>query len=285
MNWFANFIRPKIETIINNRNGGKELWKKCNKCEQMLFKSDMKKNINVCQYCGYHDYISPDERAKMLLDHLSIKKIKFPNVRSDPLGFKDVKKYKDRLKDSKNKSLSEEAIAIFKGLLGDSRVILLVMDFKFIGGSMGIAVGEAIIKASKLASIENIPMIIVTASGGARMQEGIFSLMQMSRTAAAIELLKSSGTPYIVVLTHPTTGGVSASFAMLGDVTIAEPDALICFTGPRVIQETIGKSLPKGFQTAEFQKEHGFVDAIVHRKDLKNELSKLVAIFSNNKIK
>ena len=285
MNWFANFIRPKIETIINKRNGGKELWKKCNKCEQMLFKSDMKKNINVCQYCGYHDYISPDERAKMLLDHLSIKKIKLPNVRSDPLGFKDVKKYKDRLKDSKNKSLSEEAIAIFKGLLGDSRVILLVMDFKFIGGSMGIAVGEAIIKASKLASIENIPMIIVTASGGARMQEGIFSLMQMSRTAAAIELLKSSGTPYIVVLTHPTTGGVSASFAMLGDVTIAEPDALICFTGPRVIQETIGKSLPKGFQTAEFQKEHGFVDAIVHRKDLKNELSKLVAIFSNNKIK
>ena len=284
MNWFKKIVPPGLKKIFSKKSSTKELWLKCDNCEAMIFHKDAEDNLYVCNECDHHMRISAKERFKQLLDQGSIKYIEDPNVPIDPLRFKDEKKYVDRLKESKRKTKLSDSVVIGHGTINKINVTLAVHDFQFMGGSLGMAAGEAIITAIKHSLENNYPFILCASSGGARMQEGILSLMQMPRTTIMIQTLREKKIPYIVLLTNPTTGGVTASYAMLGDIHIAEPNALIGFAGPRVIENTIKENLPDGFQKSEYLLDHGMIDMVSHRKDLKNNITSILEILMNNEI-
>lgn len=282
MNWFKKIVPPGLKKIFSKKSSTKELWLKCDNCEAMIFHKDAEDNLYVCHECDHHMRISAKERFKQLLDQGSIKYIEDPNVPIDPLKFKDEKKYVDRLKESKRKTKLSDSVVIGHGTINKINVTLAVHDFQFMGGSLGMAAGEAIITAIKHSLENNYPFILCASSGGARMQEGILSLMQMPRTTIMIQTLREKKIPYIVLLTNPTTGGVTASYAMLGDIHIAEPNALIGFAGPRVIENTIKENLPDGFQKSEYLLDHGMIDMVSHRKDLKNNITSILDILTNS---
>lgn len=284
MNWFKKIVPPGLKKIFSKRSSTKELWLKCNSCEAMLFHKDAKENLYVCNECDNHMRISAKERFNQLLDQGSIKYMEDPVVPIDPLKFRDEKKYIDRLKDSKKKTKIADSVVIGYGSINKINVTLAVHDFQFMGGSLGMAAGESIIKAIKHSLDNHCPLILCASSGGARMQEGILSLMQMPRTTIMIQALREKKIPYIVILTNPTTGGVTASYAMLGDIHIAEPNALIGFAGPRVIENTIKENLPDGFQKSEYLLDHGMIDMVSHRKDLKNNITSILDILMNSDI-
>ena len=243
MNWISNFVRPKINAIFSRKGSSETLWVKCESCNSMIFHKEFSQNLNVCPSCNYHMYMSPKDRFRSLFDDSLYSAIDYDAPEQDPLNFKDTKKYTDRIKDAQRSTGQKEAISISEGQLGGMKTIIACQDFKFMGGSMGMAVGNAISEGVKTAVKNKSPFILFAAAGGARMQESVLSLIQMPRTTVAIEMLRDAKLPYIVVLTNPTTGGVTASYAMLGDVQIAEPNALICFAGPRVIEQTIRERL------------------------------------------
>ncbi|WP_424985614.1 acetyl-CoA carboxylase, carboxyltransferase subunit beta [Microbulbifer sp. S227A] len=272
MNWITNYVRPRINSIFSRRETPENLWQKCDECGTMLFHRELRDHLNVCTNCGHHMAISPRERFKALFDGGVFAEIAVPAPIADPLQFRDQKKYPDRLKAAQKDTGEAEAMLAATGEIGRTPVVAVAQDFSFMGGSMGMYVGNAIIAAAQEAVKLKRPLILFSAAGGARMQEGILSLMQMPRTTVAVQMLKEAGLPYIVVLTHPTTGGVTASYAMLGDVHIAEPNALICFAGPRVIEQTLGERLPDGFQRAEYLLDHGMLDRVVTRTEMRDEL-------------
>lgn len=280
MNWLTNFVRPKLRALVSRKKEAPEnLWLKCPKCEQMLFTRDWEANQEVCTHCGHHMRLRPMKRLPHVFDDGKFELHPLPRVVPDPLKFRDTKRYDARLKEAQGKAQgSSDALVVASGLMGNRTVVVAALDFGFMGGSMGTAVGEGLVMASELAIDRKAPLIVFSASGGARMQEGILSLMQLTRTTVAVRRVKEAGLPYIVVLTDPTTGGVSASFAMLGDVHLAEPEAIIGFAGPRVIQDTIRQELPPGFQRSEYLLEHGMVDAVVHRHKLRETLIRLVTL-------
>ena len=276
MNWLTNFVKPKLSSLVKRRSVPEKLWNNCVSCGNMIHHKDLRENLFVCVNCNYHFRMSAEDRIKLFFEKGNYTEINPDKISDDPLKFKDKKKYKDRLKEYRKKTNRDDAFILIKGKIKDKEVITGIMNFEFMGGSMGRAVGGAIVKGARIAIKEKLPYIIVTSSGGARMQEGIFSLMQMPRTIAAVDLLDENKIPYIVILTEPTTGGVTASFAMLGDITIAEQGATIGFAGKRVIQDTIREELPIDFQKAEYLKDHGMVDIVSHRKDLKETLYKVI---------
>ena len=276
MNWINNYVRPRINSIFSRREVPENLWSKCDECGTMLFHRELSDNLNVCTQCGHHMAISPRDRFSGLFDGGIYVEIDVPQPVTDPLGFKDQKKYPDRMKAAQKKTDEKEAMLIAEGDIGRTPIVAAAQDFSFLGGSMGMYVGNAIIAAAERAVELKRPLILFSAAGGARMQEGILSLMQMPRTTVAVQMLKEANLPYIVVLTHPTTGGVTASYAMLGDVQIAEPNALICFAGPRVIEQTIRETLPEGFQRAEYLLDHGMLDRVTPRTELREELITIV---------
>ena len=282
MSWLSNFVRPKIRALVKKSDTPNNLWVKCNGCEQMVYHKDLKETLSVCPTCSYHMKMSARQRLNWILDEETILEINIPQTILDPLKFKDNKRYTDRLKVSKEKTQNKDAIIIASGQIGGNNAVVAALDFNFMGGSMGVAVGEGFLAAAKEAVNLNAPLVVFTSSGGARMQEGIFSLMQLPRTVIAVNKLKENNIPYIVVLTDPTTGGVSASFAMLGDVTYAEPGALIGFAGPRVIQSTVHETLPEGFQTSEYLLEHGMIDDVISRKNLKAVIANTIMHLVNN---
>lgn len=282
MSWLTEFVRPKIQKLVRRTEVPENLWHKCPSCEQMIFHRDLAKNKHVCQHCGHHMRISAKERLELLFDDGKYQTIELPNVPVDPLKFRDQKKYTDRLKAAQAKATYKDALAVAHGEVGGHATVIAVFDFSFMGGSMGTAVGEGIVAAAELATVQDAALI-VPASGGARMQEGILSLMQMARTTAAIEKVKEKGLPYFVLLTDPTTGGVSASFAMLGDIQIAEPGAQIGFAGRRVIENTIREKLPDDFQTAEYLLDHGMVDMVVPRGELNETIGRLIDMIRRTK--
>lgn len=281
MNWLTNYIRPKIQSIVGQKDVPDNLWQKCPSCEGMLFHRDLAENMNVCTHCGHHMKISVKERLEMLFDDGAYRRIEVPTVAADPLKFKDKKKYTDRLKDAQSKTGEKDAIIVGEGLIGGMPVVVAAFNFEFMGGSMGAAVGEGIVRAAEMAVQKNAALLAIPASGGARMQEGMISLIQLPRTVIAVRMVKDAGLPYIVLLTDPTTGGVSASFAMLGDIHMAEPGCMIGFAGKRVIEETIREQLPPGFQTAEYLRDHGMVDMVVPRSDLKSTLARVLNLLMN----
>ncbi|WP_372837523.1 acetyl-CoA carboxylase, carboxyltransferase subunit beta [Phaeovulum sp.] len=272
MNWISNYVRPKINSLFSRRELPENLWTKCPECGTMLFHRELSDNLNVCTSCDHHMAFTPRDRFAALFDAGSFVEVAVPDPVSDPLGFRDQKKYPDRVKAAQKATGEKEAMLVAEGEIGRTPIVAAAQDFAFMGGSMGMYVGNAIIAAAERAVKLKRPLVLFSAAGGARMQEGILSLMQMPRTTVAVQMLKEARLPYIVVLTHPTTGGVTASYAMLGDVQIAEPNALICFAGPRVIEQTIREKLPEGFQRAEYLLDHGMLDRVTHRKNLRNEL-------------
>jgi len=276
MNWINNYVRPTINSLFSRRETPDNLWTKCPECGTMLFHRELKENQQVCGECGHHMLITPRERFEHLFDGGIFTEIEVPDVPLDPLAFKDQKKYPERIKAAQKKTGEKDAILVVEGEIGRTPVVAAAQDFSFMGGSMGMYVGNAIIAAAERAVAAKRPFILFSAAGGARMQEGILSLMQMPRTTVAVQMLREAGLPYIVVLTHPTTGGVTASYAMLGDVQIAEPNALIGFAGARVIEQTIGEKLPEGFQRSEYLLDHGMLDRVTHRKDMRDELVTIV---------
>lgn len=277
MSWLTNFVRPKIQALMKRTEVPDNLWSKCPSCDHMLFHRDRIENINVCHHCGHHMHLSAEERLKHLFDNGLFTKTPLGKVLADPLKFRDTKKYTDRLKDYRLKTGLDDAVIVGFGQISSYPIVIAAFEFGFMGGSMGTAVGQALLAAADVAVKNNCPLMIVPASGGARMQEGILSLMQMPRSTIAVERVKSAGLPYITLLTDPTTGGVSASFAMLGDISIAEPKATIGFTGARVIEETIRQKLPDGFQSAEYLLDHGMIDMVVHRHELPKTIGKILA--------
>ena len=277
MNWLTNYIKPKLQSLVKKRDIPKNLWLKC-QCGTMIYHKDYEKSLGVCDQCGTHIRLSSNMRLQFLFDEGKYEKIKVSNNNFDPLSFKDKRKYKDRLKEAKKKTKEDDAATVAEGKIENISIIAIVFDFNFMGGSMGVSVGDSIVKGSEISLKKNLPLVIIPSSGGARMQEGILSLMQMPRTVASIKKVKDNKIPYIVILTDPTTGGVCASFAMLGDVLIAEKDATIGFAGRRVIEQTIKETIPEKFQTSEYLLEHGMVDMVVHRKDLKKKLAKILRL-------
>ena len=276
MNWLTNYVRPKIQRLVKPREIPDNLWDKCPHCGHMIFHRDMSKTLSVCPHCDHHMRLTVKARLELLFDEGRYQRIELPKSVVDPLKFRDTKAYASRLKDSQNKTAEHDAIVVAHGKIGGVDTVVAAFNFAFMGGSMGIAVGEGIVAAAELAALQDAALIIIPASGGARMQEGILSLMQMARTTVAVDKVKDKGLPYIVLLTDPTTGGVSASFAMLGDIHIAEPGSVIGFAGARVIESTIREKLPDGFQRAEYLLDHGMVDMVVHRRDLKATLSRIL---------
>jgi acetyl-CoA carboxylase carboxyl transferase subunit beta len=276
MNWLTNFVKPKLSALVRRKDVPENLWQNCPSCGNMIHHKDLKENLRVCNTCNHHFRMSADDRIELLFSKEKTQEIKLDKISDDPLNFSDKKKYKDRLKEYRKKTKRDDAFILLNTKIGNSNIVCGLMNFSFMGGSMGRAVGGAIVKGAKTALEKKCPFVIFTSSGGARMQEGIISLMQMPRTVAAVELLNQNKIPYIVVLTEPTTGGVTASFAMLGDITIAEQGSTIGFAGKRVIQDTIREELPVDFQKAEYLKEHGMVDIVCHRKDLKSNLENVI---------
>jgi acetyl-CoA carboxylase carboxyl transferase subunit beta len=280
MNWISNYVRPTINSLFSRREVPDNLWTKCPECGTMLFHRELKENRNVCNECDHHMRQTPRERFDDLFDGGIFTEVEVPAAIVDPLLFKDQKKYPDRLKAAQKNTNEQDAILVAEGEMGRTPIVAAAQDFSFMGGSMGMYVGNAIIAAAERAVKLKRPLILFSAAGGARMQEGILSLMQMPRTTVAVQMLREAGLPYIVVLTHPTTGGVTASYAMLGDVQIAEPNALIGFAGSRVIEQTIGEKLPEGFQRSEYLLDHGVLDRVTHRKDIKHELVTIVRMLT-----
>jgi acetyl-CoA carboxylase carboxyl transferase subunit beta len=278
MSWLSR-VRSGIP-FLPKRQSAENLWHKCGKCGTMVFVKEWEENYNVCPRCNFHDRIGPAKRFEQLFDAAEFELVPAPEVREDPLRFRDTKRYTDRLKSARAANGERDALVNARGCLHGHKVIIGVQDFAFMGGSMGIAVGSAFVAGVRAAIADRSPYVLFTAAGGARMQEGILSLMQMPRTTVALAELKEAGLPYIVVLTDPTTGGVTASYAMLGDVQLAEPGALIGFAGQRVIEQTIREKLPEGFQRAEYLLEHGMIDMVVSRGDLRNKLGLLVSYLS-----
>jgi acetyl-CoA carboxylase carboxyl transferase subunit beta len=272
MNWITNYVRPKINSLFSRREVPDNLWTKCPECGTMLFHRELSDNLNVCTTCDHHMAFSPRDRFAHLFDGGIFTEVKVPDVVADPLHFRDQKKYPDRMKAAQKATGEKEAILVAHGEILHTPVVVAAQDFSFMAGSMSMYVGNALIAAAQTAVKMKRPLVVFSAAGGARMQEGILSLMQMPRTTVAVQMVKEARLPYIVVLTHPTTGGVTASYAMLGDVQIAEPNALICFAGPRVIEQTIREKLPEGFQRAEYLLDHGMLDRVTHRKNLRDEL-------------
>lgn len=278
MNWINNVVRPKINSFLR-RDMPDNMWVKDPESGQMVYLRDLEANQFVVPGSGFHMRMGAEARLKSIFDGEDYTPVDVPGVAIDPLKFRDEKKYTDRLKQARSKTKrNEDAVVIGEGALGGTPVVAAVQDFEFMGGSLGMAAGEAIITGMRRAVENKSPFILFAASGGARMQEGILSLMQLPRTTVAVQELREANLPYIVVLTNPTTGGVTASYAMLGDVHIAEPGALICFAGPRVIEQTIREKLPEGFQRAEYLLEHGMVDMVVHRHDMRDTLSRVVGV-------
>jgi acetyl-CoA carboxylase carboxyl transferase subunit beta len=280
MNWITNYVRPKINSMLGRRDMPENLWIKDPESGEMVFHKDLESNQYVIPSSGHHMKISAKERLKFFFDDGKYETLENPKVPVDPLKFRDEKRYIDRLKDAKAKTGLEDAIINALGSIEGLPIVATVQDFAFMGGSLGMAAGETIIRAFELALAQRRPMVLFAASGGARMQEGMLSLMQMPRTTVAVQMLRETRKPYIVVLTDPTTAGVSASYAMLGDVHIAEPGALIGFTGARVIEQTIREKLPEGFQRAEFLKDHGMVDIVVHRHEMRATLARLCRLLT-----
>jgi acetyl-CoA carboxylase carboxyl transferase subunit beta len=278
MNWLRNLIPPRIRAFTRRENVPENLWHKCPACEQMIFHRELAANLHVCTHCNHHLRVSAKERLDMVFDPDSYQLVELPDTVDDPLRFRDQKRYSERLKESRNKTKVDDAIMVAHGKIGGLPTVIAAFDFRFMGGSMGVAVGEGFVTAAKLAVIQQAPLIVFPSSGGARMQEGILSLMQMPRTTVAVSRLRDAGLPYIVVLADPTTGGVSASFAMLGDIAIAEPGAIIGFAGTRVIEDTIRETLPEGFQRAEYLLEHGMIDMVVPRSEMRDTLIRVLGL-------
>lgn len=278
MSWLTNYVLPKIRALTR-KDVPDNLWRKCPSCEQMLFHRDLAQSLEVCHHCGHHFRIGSEARFKILFDDAVFEKIEPPKVAPDPLRFRDRKRYTERLREGQTAlGAGSDAVAIAQGRIGGQPAVVLAFDFAFMGGSMGVAAGEAMLTAARRAVERQAALIAVPASGGARMQEGILSLMQMPRTILATDMVKEAGLPYIVILTDPTTGGVAASFASIGDITLAEPGAIIGFAGARVIEETIREKLPEGFQRAEYLHEHGMVDQVVPRGELHAAIARILSL-------
>lgn len=275
MSWLSS-VRNALSYVIPKKASPDNLWHKCKGCGQMVFTKELADNLYVCPNCGHHERIGPHDRFAQVFDEGSCRKLPAPRVPDDPLKFRDQKRYADRIKAARAATGESDALVNAVGTINGRRAVVGAQDFAFMGGSMGLAVGEAFVRGVEAAIEHRAPYIIFTAAGGARMQEGILSLMQMPRATVAIEMLHDAGLPYIVVLTDPTTGGVTASYAMLGDVQIAEPGALIGFAGQRVIEQTIREKLPEGFQRAEYLLDHGMLDMVVPRSELKATLASLI---------
>ena len=280
MNWITNYVRPKLQALVRKSEVPDNLWDKCPACEKMIFHRDLEANQRVCTHCGHHLRLSARRRLELLFDEGAFTQIELPKTTQDPLKFRDRKRYSDRLKEARERTGDQDAILVAHGTMGGVAIVAAAFNFEFQGGSMGVAVGEGFLAAARLAVLQQAPLIAIPASGGARMQEGILSLMQLPRTVIAVEEVKEAGLPFIVVLADPTTGGVSASFAMLGDIAIAEPGAVIGFAGARVIEETIREKLPPGFQKAEYLLEHGQLDMVVHRHQLRDQLVRLLKLLT-----
>jgi acetyl-CoA carboxylase carboxyl transferase subunit beta len=280
MNWISNVVRPKLRSFLNRRESPENLWIKCPETGQLVFYKDVETNHFVIPVSNYHMRMGAVARLKSVFDDETWSDIPVPDVASDPLKFRDERRYVDRLKDARAKTGLADAIKLGFGKLEGTPVTVGAQDFDFMGGSLGMAAGEAVVAGLETATDRGTPFIMFAASGGARMQEGILSLMQLPRTTAAVQMLRDAHKPYIVVLTNPTTGGVTASYAMLGDVQIAEPGALIGFAGPRVIEQTIREKLPEGFQRSEYLREHGMVDMVVHRHKLRATLANLCRVLT-----
>ena len=280
MNWITNYVRPTINSLFSRREVPENLWTKCTECGTMLFHRELAGNLNVCTNCDHHMAITPRDRFTGLFDGGIFVEIKVPEPVADPLHFRDQKKYPDRLKAAQKVTGERDAMLLAEGEIGRTPVVVAAQDFAFMGGSMSMYVGNAIIAGAQRAIELKRPFVLFSAAGGARMQEGILGLMQMPRTTVAVQMLKEAGLPYIVVLTHTTTGGVTASYAMLGDVQIAEPNALIGFAGARVIEQTIREKLPEGFQRAEYLLDHGMLDRVTHRKELRGELITILRLLT-----
>ena len=278
MNWLSNYVRPKIRALVRREDVPDNLWHQCRSCEQIVFHRELEAAHNVCTHCGHHMRLGALKRLEMLFDEDVYQTIELPKLTTDPLKFRDRRRYTDRLKDARAATERDDALIVAHGAMGGRKVVVAILDFAFMGGSMGLAVGKGLLTAARLAVLQEAPFIVFTSSGGARMQEGILSLMQLPRSVIAVSEVKEAGLPYIAVLTDPTTGGVSASFAMLGDIAIAEPGTVIGFAGARVIEETIREKLPEGFQRAEYLLEHGMLDRVVHRRDLRDELVRITRL-------
>jgi len=279
MNWLTNFVLPKIRAVVAKKAVPDNLWTKCPGCEQMLFYRELEANLHVCRNCGHHLRIGADLRLKILFGDSGFTRIELPKTIVDPLKFRDRRRYLERLREGQAVfGAGSDAVVVAHGEIGGHAAVVTAFEFQFMGGSMGIAVGEALLAADKLAVLQEAALIVVPASGGARMQEGVLSLMQMPRTLIAADMVKAAGLPYIVLLTDPTTGGVSASLAMVGDITLAEPGAVVGFAGARVIEETIHEKLPQGFQRAEYLLDHGMVDLVVPRAELSATLGRIIGL-------
>jgi acetyl-CoA carboxylase carboxyl transferase subunit beta len=276
MNWISDWALPKIQGLFK-RESPENLWHNCPACQQMIFHRDLEKALRVCSHCGHHMRLGAAQRLEATLDP-GFSRIELPKAPADPLRFRDQRRYADRLRESQTKTSMDDAVAVAHGTINGRRAVVAAFEFAFMGGSMGAGVGEAIVTAAKLAVLQNAPLIVFTASGGARMQEGAVSLMQMPRTVIATRMVKEAGLPFITVLCDPTTGGVTASFAMLGDIQIAEPGALIGFAGARVIEQTVREKLPEGFQRAEYLLEHGILDMVVKRGEMRETLARVISL-------
>ena len=281
MNWISNFVRPKIRALVQKTEVPENLWQKCDACGAMIFHRELEASHRVCPHCSHHMRIGALERLKLLFDDGEFNRIELPEVPADPLKFRDRRRYSERLKEAQSKTGEKDAIVVAHGTLGGKPLVAAAFNFAFMGGSMGVAVGEALIAAARLAVLQESALLVVPSSGGARMQEGILSLMQMPRTVIAVDMVREAGLPYLVLLTDPTTGGVSASFAMLGDITIAEPGAVIGFAGARVIEETIRETLPEGFQRSEYLLEHGMIDMVAQRRELPGLLGRILNLLGD----
>ena len=278
MNWLTEYVRPKIRTLLGQRDVPQNLWVQCANCQHMVFHAEFEKAMRVCAQCSHHARAPVGLRRAWTFDAGHCTRIELPRVPVDPLRFRDSKRYPDRLKDARDKTHLDDAIVVAHGKIGGHKAVVAAMAFEFIGGSMGAAVGEGIVAAARLAVLQDAPLIVFTASGGARMQEGAVSLMQMPRTVIATQIVKEAGLPFITVLTDPTTGGVTASFTMLGDIQIAEPGAEIGFAGARVIEQTVREKLPEGFQRSEYLLAHGILDMVVKRPDMNETLGRLISL-------
>ena len=281
MNWLTNYVRPRINSMLGRREVPENLWIKCPETGEMVFHKDLEENLWVIPASGFHMKMPARERLDQLFGKNSYELLSQPKVAQDPLKFRDSKKYSDRIRDSRTKTNLEDTILAAVGKLDGLKMVAVIHEFEFMGGSLGTAAGEAIIQAFERAIAEKCPLVMFPSSGGARMQEGILSLMQLPRTTVAVEMLKEAGLPYIVVLTNPTTGGVTASYAMLGDIQMAEPGAVIGFAGRRVIEQTIREKLPDDFQTSEYLYAHGMVDMVVHRHKLPETLARVLKMLMN----
>src|SRR4051794_13437884 len=278
MSWLTEYVRPKIRTLFTRSSVPDNLWHQCPACQQMIFHRDLETSLKVCPQCGHHMRADSTERLEWTFDEESYTRIELPKPVADPLRFRDSKRYPDRLKEARDKTHLDDAIVVAHGTIGGEKAVVAIMEFGFIGGSMGAPVGDAILAAPRPAVLQQAPPIVFTPPGGARMPEGGGPLMQMPRPGIPPRLVKDAGLPFIVVLTDPTTGGVTASFAMLGDIQIAEPGAMIGFAGARVIEQTVREVLPEGFQRAEYLLQHGIIDMVVKRSEMKETLTRIISL-------